>query len=643
MAKRLTPLKQKVKRKTFIGFDCETYSKKNKFQCMAFYQSEKDEENIFSTDKGYFHELLEAEFFRGKTIVCTNLVFDFNVLLERFYVKQFDLLLVHGKLLSAKAMYDTEFKRICHRDNYNYLMKNILSKRKHAKNKKDYNYWNSRKVLLERRFYKIEFIDTMAYANMGVKKIGKIIGVDKLECPFELGLKCKTEEEFNLMKTYNMNDAKISKLFMDYFQEATIELGGSLKATISSSAVNLFRCKYLKQKYYCNPKDVMDKIFNAFYGGRTEAFYHGKFTDKMKMYDINSLYPFSMLNDFPNPNTMRKTTKTSIDLINKFDGVSHIKIWCPNIHKPLLPIKTQSKLYFPKGDIEGWYSHLEIRKALTLGYIIKEIKETIYYEKNCRPFDDYILDLYKKRLEYKKANNPMADATKLFMNSFYGKLGESYKNKEMIVCKEFYKFKEGDKVTEYDKDFLRVVRDIEPKNHCMPIWAVYVTAYARLKLYEYLEKYDVLYCDTDSIVCNDEVPTSNDLGDMKLELEISEGYIIRPKFYALKDLENKNDKVKIKGLPLHYNYDQFKELLKNNKVDYEKFVKMAEGLKRELDINEILMVSKTFECVDTKRNFESQKTDKLYSSSPFDTTEIKEKPICYTERKQFEYLVLKEE
>lgn len=640
MAKMLTPLKRKIKRLSFVGFDIETYSDKNKFQSVAFYVSDKEEEQKFTTDRNYIFEMFKSGFLRDKILVATNLTFDFNGLFEKFYIKYFSLLYRGTKLLQAITYYDTDFKCFVHPNIYNELKNKMFNKRKRMQHKKQRRHEYE---IFNRRYYKVHFADTLAYAPFGVAVLGKIIGVPKLECPFDYGYKCKTQEEFNLLKTYNLNDAKISKMFCDFFQEVTINLGGNVKTTISSSAVYLFRTQYLKNKYFCQPISIMDKIFNAYYGGRTEAFYHGKFNFKCVNYDINSLYPSVMLNKFPNPNTARITRKTSYELIKNFEGVSYIDVWCPNIHKPLLPYRTATKLYFPTGDMTGWYSHIELRKAVELGYVIKKIHETIYYELTCEPFKEYVDDLYAKKLQYEKEKSPMREIIKLYLNSFYGKLGEVYKKKENICSKEFFIYKDGMSVDTYDDTFLRVVADVKPKTHCLPIWAVYVTAYARLKLYSYLESHDVLYCDTDSILVreDDDIYNSSNLGDMKKEQTFREGFIIRPKFYGWLD-DNKqdpHDKIKIKGMPLKYTYLQFQDLLLNKKATYNKFVQFKESMIRGLTVNEIITVSKFFKCEDSKRKFESQDYDKLYKSQPYNTNEIKDKPILYSEKEDFTYYV----
>ena len=112
MAKMLVPLKQRIKRKHFIGFDCETFSNKNKFQCMAFYES--DERQLFYTEINKFFELCEVGYFKNKTIVATNLSFDFNVIFNNVYVREFNLLYRGTKLLRAVTYYHLKWKRIIH-------------------------------------------------------------------------------------------------------------------------------------------------------------------------------------------------------------------------------------------------------------------------------------------------------------------------------------------------------------------------------------------------------------------------------------------------------------------------------------------------------------------------------------------------
>lgn len=76
-----------------------------------------------------------------------------------------------------------------------------------------------------------------------------------------------------------------------------------------------------------------------------------------------------------------------------------------------------------------------------------------------------------------------------------------------------------------------------------------VTAYARTEMIKYktLNGINIYYSDTDSIITDKPLPTSNELGGLKNEMlkhgveTISECYFIGPKEYALKLVNKKNE------------------------------------------------------------------------------------------------------
>jgi len=63
----------------------------------------------------------------------------------------------------------------------------------------------------------ITFIDTLNFARLSVEKLGKIVGVPKLDKPSFLGQKPKNKEEEEILKVYNFRDSEISKKFLEFF------------------------------------------------------------------------------------------------------------------------------------------------------------------------------------------------------------------------------------------------------------------------------------------------------------------------------------------------------------------------------------------------------------------------------------------
>jgi hypothetical protein len=70
-----------------------------------------------------------------------------------------------------------------------------------------------------------------------------------------------------------------------------------------------------------------------------------------------------------------------------------------------------------------------------------------------------------------------------------------------------------------------------------------ITAYARIEMSKYMNStsYDLYYMDTYSIIINKQLPNNligNEIGKMRLENKIKEGYFIAPKIYY-EDINNR--------------------------------------------------------------------------------------------------------
>ena len=459
-----------------------------------------------------------------------------------------------------------------------------------------------------KRDSQITFLDTMNYAHLSVEKLGKIVNLPKLKKPAFLGCKPKNEREWEIIKNYNIRDSettlKASRFLIDSFQE----LGASAKITIGSTTMSLWRNQYLKETYFGMPEYDLIKMFNGYYGGRTEAFGRGFFKD-YNYYDINSLYPSVMLNEFPDPNYLRHTRKRILDYIELFEGMSYVKITTNyDMPYPLLPMRTKNKLLFPIGSFKGWYTHLELREAQKYGYEIQEIYDTYYFKKTCRPFDEFVYDMYDKRREYQKDNNPMEVVVKLLLNGLYGKFGQKFLERDNILPEAMITMKwiEENLNSTFDRignsNFYLIKSKVRPAVFCNPVWAAYITAYARLKLYDLIRLCKPIYCDTDSIITKKTLPTSSRLGKLKLEYRIKEGIIVRPKFYFFKPY-HKDAQVKIKGVGTKITEEKFKRMMIDPRIRYTKFAKHRESLRRGLQINEILDIEKVLQLEDTKRHW----------------------------------------
>lgn len=604
MLQMLRPSKQKLFNKRIFGFDIETANDNKDFVIASIVS---DEYKRFFYDKdSLIQELKTNVIFRDSVIFATNLGFDF---FGTFYNdSRFFMMRSGGRLICAKSY----FYR-----NEMYPFSRKIIKGEENNPKKSERFSNN-------CFKSLTFLDSMNYACLSVEDMGQIINIHKKEKPVCFGRFPKDDIERVELEEYNYNDSFITYSFMKFFIHTINLIGGTFKITIGSNAIALFRNKYLDDKYMIWPKEILDIQFNAYYGGRTEAFRRGRFGKEKTYfyYDFNSLYP-SVMHDnvFPDPNTLVCRDDPKYELIGMYEGISEADIYCPYMKYPLLPVRRKDgRVIFPIGKIHGWYTHAELREAERLGYIIEKVYKMQYFKGICCPFREFISDMYKLRNEYKKENNIMELIIKLIMNSTYGKFGEKYRDKEewQHVDNMSYDELAATINPQIIGEYVRFTKDREPSSSCIPIWAAYITAYGRIKLHREIVKHNAVYCDTDSIMIDHEITESDKLGEFKKEMNIIDGYIIRPKFYALKSdkyIKGKDEHIKLKGLPMHLTLMQFYGLLEKPLIYYDKFTTFKEAARRMLKPNEIVKTHKEFNLEDQKRRWPGKINLKVFQDS----------------------------
>lgn len=583
----LKPLsKKKLTKYDFVGFDVETYGDDNTFYIggLLYYTKNKVEKFEVFEDREEMIKFLLSDKFKNKYIVATNLGFDLTAL---FY--------------NTKTWNDLNILE---------SGSNIIYA--------DYTFKNSTKK------GKIKFIDTMNYAPFSVEKLGSILKIPKLEKPKCLGKIPQNEEEKRDLITYNRRDCEISCLFMYFIQDGINESGGNLKITIASTSFDVWRRNFLpqvlvKEEVILSDRHIKRFIFQGYYGGRTEVYKKGKFNN-VYYYDINSLYPSVMRNDFPLPQSVKNVPKLDMVYIEEYEGVTECLVYCPKMDKPFLPYRdeTKNKLLFPYGTFTGTWNNCELRKAIELGYIIKKIKKQLIYTEVFKPFKDFVNYFYKKRLDYQKIESPMELVTKLILNSLYGKFGQKevkeFKVLDMLTFDgdydELTKLVGTDYRIKNDKIIITETKEYNGKN-TYPILASYVTSYARILMYDYLNHEDVLYTDTDSVFVQSKAYESKkELGEMKEEKgsPFKETYFVKPKFYFLLDNDD-NEIVKIKGVNRATKKD-FDDILKGLPVEKLKFSKLKESIRRGFNPNKKIIVEKMMSLEDNKRVWQTDPNNK---------------------------------
>jgi len=381
---------------------------------------------------------------------------------------------------------------------------------------------------------------------------------------------------------------------------------------------------------------------DAYFGGRVNAaklYYLCQGPEKIHYMDVTSMFPFVMSSPayfYPvkEPTILVKGRDTLMP-IDKVFGVMKVLIEAPdNLYFPVLPERSESgKCMYSLKTMTGTWSSVEIQKAVRVGYKVLDIYEQHHFNEKrndlFRAYNETFFDI--KRQAKVDGNKGLEAIAKLCINSPYGKWGynPSKAKGSRIVTEtdEFARYMFGIwnevsiNIINKDVALASVQETNEYTEHGKSnvYISTFVTAYARLKLYEEamepLGKL-VLYFDTDSVVYVS--PTGEHLihpdttGVMGLWTSettaddwFTEFVSGGPKTYGLKSFSGRKDVVKAKGFSLHYanqqilNFESLKEqvLIKALTEDVVSLTDAQFSKKRRLTLHtdEIIMRRKFFD------------------------------------------------
>lgn len=461
-----------------------------------------------------FIEELKHERYKGKYIFAHNAEFDLLTIFGNIYTEVDNTAIFNGKFISAK-------------------------------------------------YGHVTFADSMNIFPTSVEKIGKLIGLDKLENKKVKSQGLRKENITAEDVEYCKRDCKIVFVAL----QRIFELTGAIKLTLPSLAMYDFRKNYLPGDLHFS--ELVDEFYDSYYGGRTEAFKIGKVN--AKVYDVNSMYPYAMVNTvFPDVKSLKKEIAPDVKFLNHclkyYEGMASVDVAHKDTFFGYLPCRMEvnksEKLVFPVGKFSTVVNFNELRYALQAGVIeIKKVHYIVYANPAKSPFVEFILDNYKKRNESKDELNRLI--YKLKMNSLYGrfamrmKLSTAYYDE--IPFQLIQELKEADKYCDLqlfnaDRNDCYVITENEKfKNSffSIPTFSSYITSTARVMLLQALtanEKNGICYCDTDSVFLEGKFigKLSDELGDFKLE-DKQVTAVFGLKNYIYKDHDGK-EVIVIKGI-----------------------------------------------------------------------------------------------
>jgi hypothetical protein len=499
--------------------------------------------------------------------------------------------------------------------NLGYDLNNILQELSHAI---EISYVDSRIISAKLKGSNINFKDTLNHWKMSVAEMGKRIDLPKIEVDAK-NLKRLFEEDPKKIIKYCQRDCEITYRFVMEMKRKYDEMGCNLKSTIGSTSLNFFYNNFWHRptKQEILKQNEIDFCRKGYYGGRVEIFYNRPITGNIKYVDFNSLYPAVMQGAFPCLENRFWTTRPEFGN----EGMVELELEAPKSDIPYLPCRLEKRgLLFPIGNISGVYTYFEIRNALERGYRIKKIHRALEFTGTCYPFQRFVLEVYDRRLKAQRENDLlMSDTCKLLMNNLFGKFGQGNEYTKLFTLDEAKGLKNGDQIL---GGFVLRKTKSPYASHTNGIWACYVTAYARERLYVALQRVLdhgglLIYCDTDSIIYESDqtiFETSNDLGSLKLEGEFEYAHFKLPKLYKLID-KKKVAKYRSKGVPR----SEAGTFFETRKATFRRPYKLRESLRRNLNPKRVHKIIPNFWEITSKeirKTYDKRKVRKDGTTSP---------------------------
>lgn len=476
----------------------------------------------------------------------------------------------------------------------------------------------------------VTLVDSTRHYPAALAKIAKLLGREKLftDAP-DLDLLSSSE-----ILARCQSDCEILFSFVSDLQVAYNALGTSYNTTIGSSTMELFRREYQTKGYLQIEEPDLIELNKSYFGGRCEAFFVGEIPPgEYAMGDVNSMYPSVMrglvVGTPDRRNVWRRNNPPRWTLTRP--GSSLVRILVPRMMYPPLPYKEagneHSKLIFPCGTLEGWWTHSEIAYALEQGCSLIKHKRAIWFDETEEPFTRFVDDLYAMKLEggWKEL------IAKLLLNNLYGKFQQCRSPGRLLPHHDYLRMCAEHPQVFDQLTIVKEMRDpktgnvlsvlVQPKGMVFPKhsnqhWGSEITAHARIKLHRLLIRYDALYCDTDSVLFRGSLPKSTQLGDLSLKQTVTSALLRGPKAYWLRGEENV---IRVKGVPnrpgfmmtgsgVYVNCDDLQRAaLEGKQVAFDAPLKLMESFRKrtlpvwgENDQGERVIVD---DAVDAKSNF----------------------------------------
>jgi len=302
------------------------------------------------------------------------------------------------------------------------------------------------------------------------------------------------------------------------------------KLTIGGASMEKFKQFHTVQ--YLKGKWQDDDLRPYYYGGRVECFKTGIVKQKIKIFDVNSMYPFVMKN-YLHPTTNDFSIARRITKATCF-------VTCIGKNYGAFPRRLENgRLDFNQEYGEFNVTIHEFETALETGTFVCDKIIKVYEDFERRSFDNFVDYYFDARKTAKLKGDKIHDIFyKLILNSAYGKFATDPEDHRDAIINRGELMPEPWVLGWENQGFCIWEKPAIRKYYLNVGTAASITGAARAVLLLGLSRAkDIIYCDTDSIICSDLDCEKSEtaLGAWKLEGEGDWAAIGGKKMYAIFD------------------------------------------------------------------------------------------------------------
>ncbi len=314
---------------------------------------------------------------------------------------------------------------------------------------------------------------------------------------------------------------------------------------------------------------------SAYYGGRTQVL--KPISANGFHYDLNSAYPAALANL-----SLPTGERTELDggAASRAYGNGTIGVYradlfiSPLVFYPPLPVRTRTRIAYPVGHVSGWWTSLELQNAERRGASVRRVDGAVAWDSDAPLLADFCRRVWALR-DAAGPKTALGTWTKWLANSLTGKLCTKPEVETISVdpdrpifcpggrclpglcgvfgCCEHRCTEKCGRATPIAAGFPVFSVKTPRLSSCSHVeWGAFLTSYTRCELQRFAgEGDDLVYCDTDSLFCEEarQSKIGPGLGEWKLEDLYAEFYALAPKTYEYIDAMTGECKAAAKGIP----------------------------------------------------------------------------------------------